>query len=141
MSGANYVALGGGKYPVQVFWDEGTQSIHLTCNDPTLTDENGEKPGFRTVFNANPRSADYNPANFNRLARHLREQGKPSPDEVPLHPRRLDQRAQVTAEIATAAADRPTGRPADPSTFGWATCAICASVVLDEPKHRAVCRA
>ncbi|MEV6873274.1 hypothetical protein [Amycolatopsis sp. NPDC051128] len=92
MTTANYVTLGDDRHPVNVWYDEKTQSIHLTCDDPRLTDENGEKPGFRLRFNANPQSADYHPANFNRLARYLRQQGKPAPDVAEEHPRRLDQR-------------------------------------------------
>jgi hypothetical protein len=95
MTAANHTTLGDDRNPVTVWYDEGTQSIHLTCNDPRLTDENGQKPGFRTVFNANPRSADYSPANFNRLARYLRQQGKPAPAEAELHPRQLAQRDDV----------------------------------------------
>jgi hypothetical protein len=100
-SGGNYVQLGDARNPVHVWYDENTASIHLTCNDPRLTDEQGQKPGFRTVFNAKPRSADYNPGNYNRLARFLRQQGKPAPDEAPLHPRHLDRRAQVIEELTT----------------------------------------
>lgn len=97
--GGNYVRLGDARNPVHVWYDENTASIHLTCNDARLTDEHGQKPGFRTVFNANPRSADYNPGNFNRLARFLRLQGKPAPAEAPLHPRHLDRREEVTKKL------------------------------------------
>lgn len=100
MTTGNYATLGDDRNPVNVWYDEGTQSIHLTCSDPRLTDEHGQKPGFRTVFNANPRSADYSPANFNRLARYLRQQGKPAPDEAPLHPRHLAQRGDVIEKLA-----------------------------------------
>ncbi|MET9000354.1 hypothetical protein [Amycolatopsis sp. NPDC004169] len=51
-------------------------------------------------FNANPASADYHPANFNRLGRYLRQQGKTAPAEAPVHPRHLAQRDQVAAELA-----------------------------------------
>ncbi|MFJ1758858.1 hypothetical protein ACIOD2_00995 [Amycolatopsis sp. NPDC088138] len=47
------------------------------------------------MFNANPRSADYSPANFNRLARYLRQQGKPAPAEAALHTRQLARRDDV----------------------------------------------
>ncbi|MDT7805003.1 MAG: hypothetical protein QOI78_8436 [Actinomycetota bacterium] len=95
MGTGNYATLGDDRNPVHVWYDEKGGEIHLTCNDPRLTDENGQKPGFRTVFNANPRSADYSPANFNRLARYLRQQGKPAPAEAELHPRQLAQRDDV----------------------------------------------
>lgn len=133
----NYSRLGTEDDPVHVWYDEGTQSIHLTCNDRRLTDENGEKPGFRVVFNANPRSADYSPANFNRLARFLRTQGRPAPEEAPLKPRQLNRRQQVIAELMAETA-KPAGKPADPVVFGWATCPACTAVVADLDKHRAV---
>lgn len=88
------------------------------------------------VFNANPRSADYNPANFNRLARFLRARGRPAPEEEPLKPRQLNRRQQVIAELA-ADAVQPMGKPADPTAFGWTTCPACAAVVIDLNKHRA----
>jgi hypothetical protein len=133
----NNVILGGDRYPVHVWWDENTQAIHLTCNDPALVDENGEKPGFRTVFNTNPRSADYNPGVFNRLSRYLRAQGKPAPEEAPLMPRHLPKRPQVIAEL-TAAPARQQGQPADPTALGWATCPTCTAIVVDFDKHQFV---
>ncbi|QKV73176.1 hypothetical protein [Amycolatopsis sp. Hca4] len=100
MTTGNYVILGDDRHPVTIWYDEGTESISLTCSDPRLTDENGEKPGFRVRFNANPASADYHPANFNRLGRYLRQQGKTAPAEAPVHPRHLAQRDRVAAELA-----------------------------------------
>jgi hypothetical protein len=100
MSTGNYATLGEDRYPFNVWYDEDNQAIHLTCTDPRLTDENKQKPGFFTEFNANPRSADYDPANFNRFARYLRQQGKAAPDEVPVHPRQLAQRARVIEVLA-----------------------------------------
>jgi hypothetical protein len=132
----NYVVLGGGKYPVNVWYDQGTDSIHLTCDDPRLTDENGEKPGFRTVFNANPRSSDYNPGNFNRLARYLRDAGKSAPDQVELKPRHLTRRPQVIAELL-GSDSTATSKAAQPETMGWSTCPTCAAVVVDVTRHRA----
>ncbi|GAA2538851.1 hypothetical protein [Pseudonocardia hydrocarbonoxydans] len=132
----NYVVLGGGKYPVYVWYDEGTDSIHLTCDDPRLTDENGEKPGFRTVFNANPRSSDYNPGNFNRLARYLAAGGKSAPDQVEMKPRHLARRPQVIAELLGADVT-PMAKAAQPAAMGWSVCPTCASIVVDLGKHRA----
>ena len=100
MTTGNYATLGEDRYPFTVRYDEESQSIHLTCGDPRLTDGNGQKPGFFREFNANPRSADYDPGNFNRFARYLRQQGKAAPDEVPVHPRQLAQRPQVIEALA-----------------------------------------
>jgi hypothetical protein len=141
MSDGTNVQLGQGRYPVHVWYDEKTSAIHVTCNDPQLTDENGAKPGFRVVFNGNPRSADYNPGNFNRLARYLRSFGKPAPDEVPLKARNLSKRAQVmaelVAEVAVAAEPSESGSTlADPAAFGWNACPSCSAIVLDLLVHR-----
>jgi hypothetical protein len=95
MSNGNYAILGEDRYPFHVWYDEDNRAIHLTCTDPRLTDESGQKPGFFREFTANPHSADYDPANFNRFARYLRQQGKAAPDEVPIHPRQLAQRPRV----------------------------------------------
>jgi hypothetical protein len=100
MTTGNYVILGDDRHPVTIWYDQKTESIHLACGDPRLTDENGEKPGFHVRYNANPLSADYNPANFNRLGRYLRQQGKTAPAEVAVHPRQLAQRGQVAGELA-----------------------------------------
>jgi hypothetical protein len=131
----NFARLGTEDDPVHVWYEKDTGSIHLSCNDRRLTDEDGGKPGFRAAFNANPRSADYNPANFNRLARFLREQGRPAPDEAPIKPRHLNRRPQVIAELT--AETRAPGRPADPSVFGWSVCPACSAVVVDLDEHRA----
>lgn len=138
MTGAagTYVPLGDDAHPVNVWYHERTRAIHVTCSNPALTDETGEKAGFRILFNANPRSADYSPANFNRLARYLRSQGKPAPDEVPLHSRKLSDRPGVIAEL-TGEPPRRVGQPADPATLGWAVCETCAAVVVDVDRHRA----
>lgn len=53
-------------------------------------DEHGEKPGFKWAVSADPDSADYDPANYNRFARFLRSEGKPAPEhDVPIHSRRI----------------------------------------------------
>lgn len=138
MTGAtgNYVPLNTDRHPVHIWWDERNRCIHLTCTNPELTDEANAKPGFRVVFNASPRSADYSPGNFNRLARYLRSYGKPAPDEVPLHSRKLSDRPGVIAEL-TGEPSRRVGQPADPATLGWAVCETCAAVVVDVDRHRA----
>lgn len=75
---------------VKAWWDG--EAMHLTINDPDLSGLSG-KDGFRVRFNANPKSADYNPANLNRLAAVLRKHGKSAPEsKVEERPRRLDKR-------------------------------------------------
>ncbi|MFF1613332.1 hypothetical protein ACFVYA_36665 [Amycolatopsis sp. NPDC058278] len=44
--------------------------------------------------------AGHHPANFDRLGRYLRRQGKSAPDEVAVHPRHLARRDQVAGECA-----------------------------------------
>jgi hypothetical protein len=68
-----------------VFFDKDAgDAIHLVTDDPSMTDEHGQKPGLRVVFSSNPKSGNYSPNNFNRLARFLRDHGKTAPAEVPL---------------------------------------------------------
>lgn len=67
--------------------------IHYTTDSPEFTDATGDRPGIRVVFSADPLSADYNPTNFNRAARRLREAGKPAPAaDIPEPSRRLRDR-------------------------------------------------
>jgi hypothetical protein len=120
---------------LEVFYDPADHSISLVTDDPRLTDENRERPGFRVTFNGNPKSADYNPANLNRLARLLCDNGQPAPAEVPVKKRQLSLRSKVIAEL-TAESVRATGKPADPSVFGWTTCPACSAVVVDVERHR-----
>ena len=85
----DYLVLDG----LKVWWQaRDPERIHLTTDRADIADENGEKAGLRIVFSSNPRSADYNPGNFNRIARWLRDHGKSAPDEVPMGPRRLQDR-------------------------------------------------
>lgn len=69
-----------------MFWSaDGTKS--------PFHDEHGGKPGFKWTISADPDSADYDPANYNRFARFLRDKEKPAPDhDVPIHSRRLADR-------------------------------------------------
>jgi hypothetical protein len=82
--------------PIKTWFDGAV--IHLVVVDPELVDENRERPNLRLRFNAEPNSADYNPAVFNRLARYLRDQGKPAPEQdAPLTPKRpLRERPGIT---------------------------------------------
>ncbi|ALE74387.1 hypothetical protein AD006_25320 [Pseudonocardia sp. EC080610-09] len=135
MSNGDYTVLGDSKNPVHVWWDQSTESVTITCNDPSLTDETGEKLGLRVTFNGNPKSADYNPGNFNRLARYLKAAGKSSPEFVPIKQRHLARRPQVIAELAAEAAT-PIGKAAKPEAMGWAMCPTCTAIVVDLTKHR-----
>lgn len=71
----------------------------MATNDPLFTDEQGDRPGIRVVFSSNPRSADYNPATFNRLARALDAAGVAAPSPVPVHPRHLRHRDGVINQL------------------------------------------
>jgi hypothetical protein len=138
-----YITIGSDpKHGMTVWWDQkNPDSIHLTTDDPRWTDENGERFGLRVVFSANPRSADYNPANFNRCARALVAAGKAAPVVVPVHSRKLVDRAEVIAELAAqpltvsvTCAKNPAG-PVDPAAYGWTDCPDCRAVVVDKAAH------
>ncbi len=76
-----------------VWWHEDTPDrIRMATSDPAIRGEDGDKPGLQVVFSSNPRSADYHPANFNRLARWLAAQGEPAPEPVPVADRQLGRR-------------------------------------------------
>lgn len=111
------------------FWHHSQPDrIHLATKDPRFIDENGEKPGIRIVFSSNPASADYNPANFNRIARALRAIGAPAPDDVPVASRKLKDRGGVVPPkkgMTTGALDQ----------LGWSECPTCKSVVTDLDAH------
>ena len=50
----------------------------------------GGKPGFKCAVSANPNSADFDPLNYNRFGRYLRERDKPAPAaDVPVRSRRI----------------------------------------------------
>ena len=76
-----------------VWWHEDTPDrIRLATNNADIVGEDGEKPGLQIVFSSNPRSADYHPANFNRMARWLELAGEPHPDPAVVADRQLDRR-------------------------------------------------
>lgn len=145
-----YLVIGTKDHPVTIWWAPAQPDrVHLTTGDPRFTDEHGGRAGLRVVFSSNPRSADYNPGNFNRIARALAEAGIPAPDEVPLHQRHLRSRDQVIKELdQQAAADQETAAVAataqqagaasvsDPAEFGWATCPQCFCVVVSLDQHQ-----
>ncbi|WP_153395339.1 hypothetical protein [Ornithinicoccus halotolerans] len=121
---------------MNVWWDKNQNAIHVTTNDSRFTDEHGEKPGLRVVFSANPKSADYNPSNFNRCARVLRDEGVDAPDEVPIHSRVLKQRPGVIAALAAPEKVAvPSPGAADPAAFGWTSCPHCRAVLVDKQGH------
>lgn len=85
----DYLVLDG----LRVWWHpDQPDRIHLGTHRSDITDENGEKPGLRIVFSSNPDSADYNPGNFNRIARWLKDNGKSAPEPVEKKSRRLRDR-------------------------------------------------
>jgi hypothetical protein len=87
-------------HPFKIFWHPGQPDrIHMATNDPAFVDEAGGKPGIRVVFSSNPRSVDYNPSTFNRLARALKAAGAEAPVEVPVHRRHLRYRDAVMREL------------------------------------------
>jgi hypothetical protein len=82
---------------VNIFQDTGNpQRIFIWSADGAKSpfrDEHGQKPGFKWTVSADPDSADYDPANFNRFGRYLRDKGKPAPEhDVPVRSRRLADR-------------------------------------------------
>lgn len=118
------------------FWHDGQPDrIHLAVNDARFVDEHGEKPGIRIVFSSNPASADYNPANFNRIARALRAVGAPAPDDVPVASRKLKERPGV-ARVVPPKKVRPVSLTVD--QLDWAECPTCKSVVTDLDAHNEV---
>jgi hypothetical protein len=76
------------------FHEDTPDRIRLATNNPDIVGDDGEKPGLQIVFSSNPRSADYHPANFNRMARWLELHHEPHPDAIPIAPRQLDRRPQ-----------------------------------------------
>ena len=95
-----FITAGDSGHPFNIFWHPGQPDrIHMATNDSTFTDETGGKPGIRVVFSSNPRSVDYNPATFNRLARALKDAGAHAPSPVPIHPRHLRYRDAVIKQV------------------------------------------
>lgn len=145
-----YLNIGTPEHPVTVWWsDTQPDRVHVTTGSPQFSDENGGKFGLRIVFSSNPKSADYNPGNFNRVARALRDAGIPAPAEVEVHPRHLRYRPQIIADAAAAAAAAETPLPkiesresaetvTDPAEFGWAACEKCGCVVVSLEVHTCV---
>lgn len=85
----DYLVLDG----LNVWWNPSDpERIHLATNRTDIVDDAGEKPGLRIVFSSNPKSADYNPGNFNRISRWLADNEKPAPPLVEKGSRRLRDR-------------------------------------------------
>ena len=74
------------------FHEDTPDRIRLATNNPDIVGGDDGKPGLQIVFSSNPRSADYHPANFNRLARWLAAHGEPAPEPVPVADRQLGRR-------------------------------------------------
>lgn len=84
--------------PFQVWWRANQpHEIHLVSSNPLYNSADGQHPGLWVTFSCNPKSANYHPQNFNRLARALVASDKPAPAEVPEHDRRLNQRSKWIA--------------------------------------------
>ena len=64
----------------------------LGTGDTRFYDANGEKPGLMHQVSPDPVSADYDPSDYNRIARAYRDAGFAYPDEVPLARRHLRSR-------------------------------------------------
>ena len=79
--------------------------------------------GFGRI-SSNPKTANCNPASFNRLARLLHKYVKTAPEDVPVHPRQPAKRPQVTALLLGSGNSDPG--PADPKQFGWSICPQCS---------------
>lgn len=87
-------------HPFNIFWSPAQPDrIHMATDDPAFVDEQGARPGIRVVVSSNPRSVDYNPGTFNRLARALRQAGADGPEDVPIHHRHLQYRDAVIKQL------------------------------------------
>jgi len=84
----DYIRLTG----VTCWMDPKTSEIHVTFNDGDLHHEK-TGDGARVVFNSNPKSANYHPANYNRFGDALKMHGCTAPAaHVDEGPRRIDKR-------------------------------------------------
>jgi len=115
---SNYLDLSsldqGGGFRLNLFWSPKEPSrIHLISADPRFVNDAGTGSGLRIQFSSNPKSADYNPNNFNRCARVLKAWGRPAPEEVDVHPRTLRTRDKLIKALSGASA--PTSAPAIPT--------------------------
>ncbi|HEX5512440.1 MAG TPA: hypothetical protein VFX41_12055 [Actinomycetales bacterium] len=133
----------GGGHPINLWWTASQPDrIHLVLTDPRLLDGNGEKPGLRLVLSANPKSADYSPANFNRCARLLRSLEMPAPEhDVPEHPRHLRYRDHVIDTVVTdshgvAGGPVPPGATVPGPMPDAEVCDICWCYVANVKKHQ-----
>lgn len=90
--------------PLNLRWDGADRIIVTThaADRSRFSDANGNRRGLQIVWSANPMSADYHPANYNRAARALRAAGVPAPDEVPERSRRLRDRVDSSWSLRPA---------------------------------------
>lgn len=85
--------------PFEFWWSpDQPNEIHQVTSLTAFHDDNGERPGLWTTYSCNPKSANYNPANFNRCARAFIEDGQAAPALVEEHGRRLNRRAKLISE-------------------------------------------
>ena len=80
-----------------IWWDpdSGPDRIRLLTGDLRFTIEGDTGPGLQFAASCNRAHADYNPRQFNRLARFLQHQGFPAPAEVPIESRRMHDRLDL----------------------------------------------
>lgn len=121
---------------INIWWSEKEPDrIHLVIADTRLTEADGTKPGLRIVFSANPKSADYNPGNFNRCARLLREKGRPAPSaDIDEHRRHLRYRDALIAQVGSG--DNSGSASATKTPPASANiCSTCSAFVDDVDMH------
>jgi len=140
MSGEKFLKLN----DVTVWWAaHQPDRVHVTSGDPQFTDENGEKPGLRIVFSSNPKSADYNPGSFNRVARALADADIAAPPLVEVRPRHLRYRDAIITEAEKEVPSTFVEEPAVPMgasmlrKMGLDVCPECGAVVasMSIPRH------
>jgi hypothetical protein len=127
---------------MDIWYDPRQGGIHLTTTQkwedgsPMFTsDDSG--PGLHLIVNANPRSVDYNPRDYNRLARALRAAGKPAPaEDAPEFPRHLKKRPGVIAELR--AMEGAAVSRADLAAFGWTSCSGCGCLLAIGLEHKCI---
>ncbi len=80
-----------------IWWDPDADPdrIRLLTGDRRFTIEGDTGPGLQFAASCNRAHADYNPRQFNRLARFLQDQGRPAPAEVPIESRRMRDRLDL----------------------------------------------
>lgn len=84
-----------------VFWSpKDPDRFSIGSGDHRFTDEDGAHPGLRFAVHASPKSADYNPLQFNRLARYFAAMGWDGPAEIPVRSRKIRDRWAMIFDMA-----------------------------------------